>query len=47
MANLLERLARAFVWTDYLIELNKIKNEFINNQNYLNAKEWKNKDRVL
>ena len=29
---------RPNVWTDYLVELNKIKNEFRNNQNYLSAK---------
>ena len=34
---------RPNVWTDYLVELNKIKNEFINNQNYLSAKEGKTK----
>ncbi len=28
---------RPNVWTDYLIELNKIREEFKNNQNYLNA----------
>jgi len=32
---------RPNVWTDYLIELNQIKNEFQNNQNYLNAIEGK------
>ncbi len=34
---------RPNVWTDYLVELNKIKNEFRNNQNYLSAKEGKTK----
>ncbi len=32
---------RPNVWTDYLIELNQIRNEFRNNQNYLNAIEGK------
>jgi len=32
---------RPNVWTDYLIELNKIKEEFKNNKNYLNAIEGK------
>ena len=32
---------RPNVWTDYLIELNKIKNEFQNNQDYLSAIEGK------
>ncbi len=32
---------RPNVWSDYLIELNKIKGEFKNNQNYLNAIEGK------
>ena len=32
---------RPNVWTDYLLELNKIKNEFQNNQNYLSAIEGK------
>ena len=32
---------RPNVWSDYLIELNKIRNEFQNNQNYLNAIEGK------
>ncbi|MDC1177576.1 FAD-binding domain-containing protein [Candidatus Pelagibacter sp.] len=32
---------RPNVWSDYLIELNKIKNEFKNNQNYLDAIEGK------
>ncbi len=32
---------RPNVWSDYLIELNKIKEEFKNNQNYLNAIEGK------
>jgi len=32
---------RPNVWSDYLIELNKIKKEFKNNQNYLNAIEGK------
>ena len=32
---------RPNVWTDYLIELNQIRNEFQNNQNYLNAIEGK------
>jgi len=32
---------RPNVWTDYLVELNQIKNEFQNNQNYLNAIEGK------
>ncbi len=32
---------RPNVWTDYLVELNQIKNEFRNNQNYLNAIEGK------
>ena len=32
---------RPNVWTDYLIELKKIKEEFENNQNYLNAIEGK------
>ena len=32
---------RPNVWSDYLIELDKIKNEFKNNQNYLNAIEGK------
>ena len=32
---------RPNVWTDYLSELNQIKNEFQNNQNYLNAIEGK------
>ncbi len=32
---------RPDVWTDYLLELNHIKNEFQNNQNYLNAIEGK------
>ena len=34
---------RPNVWTDYLIELNQIRNEFQNNQNYLNAIEGKTK----
>ena len=32
---------RPNVWSDYLMELNKIKGEFKNNQNYLNAIEGK------
>ena len=32
---------RPNVWSDYLIELNKIKEEFKNNQNYINAIEGK------
>jgi deoxyribodipyrimidine photo-lyase len=32
---------RPNVWSDYLIELDKIKNDFKNNQNYLNALEGK------
>ncbi len=32
---------RPNVWSDYLIELNKIREEFKNNQNYLNAIEGK------
>jgi len=32
---------RPNVWSDYLIQLDKIKNEFKNNQNYLNAIEGK------
>ncbi len=32
---------RPNVWTDYLAELNQIRNEFQNNQNYLNAIEGK------
>ena len=32
---------RPNVWTDYLIELNQIKNEFQNNQDYFNAIEGK------
>ena len=32
---------RPNVWTDYLAELNKIKNEFQNNQNYLSATDGK------
>jgi len=32
---------RPNVWTDYLIELKQIKNEFQNNQDYLNATEGK------
>ena len=32
---------RANVWSDYLIELDKIKNDFKDNQNYLNALEGK------
>ena len=32
---------RPNVWSDYLIELDKIKSEFKNNQNYLNAIEGK------
>ena len=32
---------RPNVWSDYLIELDKIKNEFKDNQNYLNANEGK------
>ena len=32
---------RPNVWTDYLIELNKIKEEFKNNHNYINAVEGK------
>ena len=32
---------RPMVWSDYLMELNKIKKEFKNNQNYLNAIEGK------
>jgi len=32
---------RPNVWTDYLIELKEVKNEFKNNQNYLNAIEGK------
>ena len=32
---------RPNVWSDYLMELNKIKEEFKNNQNYLNAIEGK------
>ena len=34
---------RPNVWADYLIELNQIRNEFQNNQNYLNAIEGKTK----
>ena len=34
---------RPNVWTDYLLELNKIKNEFQNNQDYLSAIEGKTK----
>ncbi|WP_075522053.1 FAD-binding domain-containing protein [Candidatus Pelagibacter communis] len=34
---------RPNVWTDYLVELNKIKNEFKNNQNYFSAIEGKTK----
>ena len=34
---------RPNVWTDYLVELNQIRNEFQNNQNYLNAIEGKTK----
>ncbi len=34
---------RPNVWTDYLVELNKIKSEFRNNQNYLSAIEGKTK----
>ncbi|MDC2970911.1 DNA photolyase [Candidatus Pelagibacter sp.] len=30
---------RPNVWTDYIVELNQIRNEFQNNQNYLNAIE--------
>ena len=32
---------RPNVWTDYLVELNQIKNEFQNNQNYLSAIDGK------
>ncbi len=32
---------RPNVWADYLIELNQVRNEFQNNQNYLNAIEGK------
>ena len=32
---------RRNVWADYLVELNQIRNEFQNNQNYLNAIEGK------
>ena len=32
---------RPNVWSDYLIELNKIRNDYKNNQNYLNAIEGK------
>ena len=32
---------RPNVWSDYLVELNKIKNDFKSNQNYLNAIEGK------
>ena len=32
---------RPNVWSDYLIELNKLRNEFKNNQNYINAIEGK------
>ena len=32
---------RPNVWTDYLLELNQIKNEFQNNQDYLSAIEGK------
>ena len=32
---------RPNVWSDYLIELNKIKEDFNNNQNYINAVEGK------
>ena len=32
---------RPNVWTDYIIELNQIKNEFKNNRNYLNAIDGK------
>jgi len=32
---------RPNVWADYLVELNQIRNEFQNNQNYLNAIEGK------
>ena len=32
---------RPNVWSDYLVELNNLKNEFKNNQNYLNAIEGK------
>jgi len=34
---------RPDVWTDYLIELNKIKNEFQNNEDYLSAIDGKTK----
>ena len=34
---------RPNVWTDYLLELNQIKNEFQNNQDYLSAIEGKTK----
>ena len=34
---------RPNVWTDYLVELNQIKNEFKNNQDYLSAIEGKTK----
>ena len=32
---------RPNVWTDYLVELNKIREEYINNQNYINAIDGK------
>ena len=32
---------RPNVWSDYLIELNKIRNDYKNNQNYFNAVEGK------
>ena len=34
---------RPNVWTDYIVELNQIKNEFLNNQAYLEAIEGKTK----
>ena len=43
MENLLERLVelRPNVWSDYLIELKKIKEEFKDNKIYINAVEGK------
>ena len=37
---------RPNVWADYLVELNEIRNEFQNNQNYLNAIDGKTKSKI-
>jgi deoxyribodipyrimidine photolyase len=38
---------RPNVWSDYLVELNNLRNEFKSNQNYLNAIEGKTDYRML